>query len=766
MLPRHKQKKLRKPRRQPDTSTWPKRKHLKPEDLEGLQEKIQQAFGWSELPRTHQAGAIEAQLFGNSVLVHAGTGSGKTAIAAGPHVHEKSKGKVTLMVSPLIALQEEQVQTFEEEYKLKAVAVNSAHGGCKPELMTKICSGEYQIVVISPEMLLSKRFIKNVLKNTEFGSRILSVVIDEAHVVSHWGSGFRKQYGRLGILRMLLPKGTPVVTMSATLPPRVQKDVLNKLRLGQDYIKINLGNDRPNVSIVVRAIHNTMNTYSDLDFLIPNNVTEASQIPKAFVYADNISTGPDIEQRLYERLPEHLRELGLIRPYSAAYTKEYRAELMRLFKLGVVRILICTDAAGMGCNIPDIDIVVQWKLPTNVSSFVQRAGRAARAAGRVGLAVLLVEKSAYEADLSRLETNLQKEAGKGKRKRKKAAGVRQSEGYTKASKEYAVLHGVNRGGHGGQDDNKELATDDVIINFDAADEGLHSLVQTVRCRRRVLTKIFGNDEPNPTVPCCDLCHPALLDRTRPSEAAPVERAVKVKRGEPNDMVKSALHTWRTSVKAQDFSESLIGASGILKDETIELLSSVGPIPSKEHLERILGGRWLWFATYGESLWNHLQGLVIPPLQPKPKATSSKKHAPTELNEVQGGSQTVPADGRKRQRKEAPSRASSTQRPRSNQVTPRALHASTSRPTSIPNTMTPTTPHNYHHYAYPGNPYIQPPYYPPSVPQAFHYSTPPIPLPSPAQAQATPTPTPRSQNPYINYYLSTPCPSRPPDPPPG
>ncbi|KAF8064911.1 P-loop containing nucleoside triphosphate hydrolase protein, partial [Lyophyllum atratum] len=690
---------------------------------------------------------------------------GKTAIAAGPHVHEKSNGKVTLMVSPLIALQEEQVQTFEEEYKLKAVAVNSAHGGCQPELMTKICSGAYQIVIISPEMLLSKRFIKNVLGDTEFCSRVLSVVIDEAHVVSHWGSGFRKQYGRLGILRALLPKGTPMVAMSATLPPRVQKDVLNLLQFGQDYITINLGNNRPNVSIVVRAIQNTMNTYSDLDFLIPNNVVEASQIPKAFVYADSISTGPDIEQRLHERLPEHLRELGLIRPYSAAYTKEYRAELMRLFKLGVVRILICTDAAGMGCNIPDVDIVSQWKLPANVSSFVQRAGRAARAASRVGLAVLLVEKSAYEADLSGLETNLQKDAGKSKRKGKKAAGVRQSDGYPKATKEYAVLHGVNRGGHGGQDDNRELATDDVSIDFGAADEGLHSLVQTVRCRRRVLMKVFGNDEPNPTVPCCDLCHPELLDRTRPSEAVTIERSVKVKRGEPNDMVKNALHTWRTSVKAQDFSESLIGASGILKDETIEILASVGPILSKEHLKRVLGGRWLWFATYGESLWTYLQGLDIPPLQPKPKAASSNKRPPTESNEA---SQTVPADGRKRQRKEAPSRESSTQRPRSrNQVTPaphaHAPHTSTSRPpaATIPNTMTPMTPHNYHYHTYPRYLYGQHPYYLPSMPQASSYSTIPIPLPSPTGAQATPTPATRPRNPYINYYLPTPFPDLPP-----
>ena len=67
-------------------------------------------------------------------------------------------------------------------------------------------------------MMLSKRFVKNVLRNPEMRSRILSVVVDEAHVVSHWGSGFRKKYGTLGIVRALLPKDTPIVAMSATLP--------------------------------------------------------------------------------------------------------------------------------------------------------------------------------------------------------------------------------------------------------------------------------------------------------------------------------------------------------------------------------------------------------------------------------------------------------------------------------------------------------------------------------------------------------------------
>ena len=203
-------------------------------------------------------------------------------------------------------------------------------------------------VILSPEMMLSKRFVANVLRNPEMRTRVLSVVIDEAHVVSHWGSGFRKKYGTLGVLRALLPKDTPLVAMSATLPDRVQKDVLKKLQFEEKkYTYLNLGNDRPNVSLVVRSIQNTIGSYTDLDFLIPREVHEASEVKKTFIYSDNITVGSDMMEHLYEIGPEIFRDAGIICTYSSAFSSKYRREVMDLFKAGVVKILICTDAAGM-----------------------------------------------------------------------------------------------------------------------------------------------------------------------------------------------------------------------------------------------------------------------------------------------------------------------------------------------------------------------------------------------------------------------------------
>ena len=127
--------------------------------------------------------------------------------------------------------------------------------------------------------------------------------------MSHWGSEFRKKYGTLGIIRAFLPKNTPIVVVSATLPAQVRNDVLSKLQFGKDYVNIDIGNDRDNVSIVIRGIQNKLNTYSDLDFVIPR---DPQQLKKTLIYADNIGTGMEIITHLTKLLPPHLREAGLI----------------------------------------------------------------------------------------------------------------------------------------------------------------------------------------------------------------------------------------------------------------------------------------------------------------------------------------------------------------------------------------------------------------------------------------------------------------------
>ncbi|KAL4263445.1 hypothetical protein AB1N83_008683 [Pleurotus pulmonarius] len=593
-------------------------------DIRDLKSLLSDRFGWT--PRSFQIEAIRAQLLGSDAIVHAGTGSGKTAIAAGPHFHPKRKGFVTIFVSPLIALQEEQVCTFKKEFGLAALAVSSNHDGCSPLAVKNILHGGHNIIILSPEMLLSRTFVDEVLRKPMFASRILSVVVDEAHVISHWGAGFRKQYGELGKIRSFLRRGTPVVALSATLPCRVRRDVLSKLQFPKDgYISIDVGNDRPNVSLAVRAIHNPMNTFTDLRFIIPEAVQKPEDIPLTYLYADDILGGVEIEEYIEGLLPLALRRTGLVRPYTASMTPEYRTEVMDQFRKERVRILICTDAAGMGCNLPNIDLVVQWRLPKKLSTFVQRAGRAARAPGRTGLAVLLVEKSAYAKAVNgdtEGETDMK---GKKKGTRRKGA-VAAALGAKGEAKAHSVERGINQGGYDGTDDGVR-SHEQPKLDLEAEDEGMSAFIQTETCRREVLREVFGNKKPEPLVECCDICCPQLLDRVHPAPPLPVQRQSAIRRGQPILGVKSILNAWRKEVHCRDFPGALFGSSGILKDETIDLLAGVGNIRSKTRLEQVLAGQWTWYDRYGDELLAVIQPVDIAKI-PKKSARSgmTKKRA--------------------------------------------------------------------------------------------------------------------------------------------
>jgi superfamily II DNA helicase RecQ len=197
-------------------------------------------------------------------------------------------------------------------------------------------------------MLLTRRFIDGVLRKPEFGTRCLSVFIDEAHCVSHWGDSFRKKYGSIGIIRAFLPRAVPIIAVSATLTPRVHDDILVKLRIDpKNYVYVNIGNDRPTVAHVVRAMEHPMNSYRDLDFLVDQNMQVPRDVPLAFLYSDDTKEGAEIIDHLNDRVHPDYRARGLVRPYNASMSREYRDAVMQLFRAGVIRILVCTDAAGM-----------------------------------------------------------------------------------------------------------------------------------------------------------------------------------------------------------------------------------------------------------------------------------------------------------------------------------------------------------------------------------------------------------------------------------
>ena len=151
-----------------------------------------------------------------------------------------------------------------------------------------------------------------------------------------------------------------------------------------------------------------------------------------------------------------------------------------------------------GCNVPDIDVVVQWKLPKCLSQFVQRAGRAARRLGHSGIAILLVERSAYSIDISELqahggagEPTAQSSKGASKQPKRKTRQTRKPKVAKgkKGPKGYAEAHGVKRGGVK-KDDGLTGPAEQPPLDAEALDEGLLVFIQTTLCRRKVWLEVF------------------------------------------------------------------------------------------------------------------------------------------------------------------------------------------------------------------------------------------------------------------------------------
>ncbi|KAI0363847.1 P-loop containing nucleoside triphosphate hydrolase protein [Pilatotrama ljubarskyi] len=583
------------------------RPRLTAEDVQSLAAKMREEFKWESDPRDFQLEGVRAQIEGQDIIIQAPTGAGKTALAAGPHVWPGNERKFTLMVCPLLSLEEEMVHTFKTDFGLEAVALNSKNGACSPLVIRDILAMKYQIILLSPEMLQSRTFMNRVLRNSSFMRNIISMFIDEAHCIAHWGADFRKKYGSLGKIRAFLPRGTPVIAVTATLTARVRRTIH-----------------------IVRACEHPLNTYADLEFVIPpsTSLRGASDIPKTYIYIDNIATGAEVIDYLAGRLEQHMAQHpgchitpGVIRPFNATLSHEYRSLAMAHFRAGSIRILVCTDAAGMGCNIPDIDRVVQWKLPATMSNFIQRAGRAARGRNRTGLAVLLVERSVYNTDLvSEVEpgTSSNKKSGRGKAARAREAKPRGK----KEVREYALAHGIARGG------SKKLDAPPCglppRIDAEAADEGLASFAQSVTCRRKVWAHIFESPTGEPTVPCCDICCPSLFDVTRPASLPPEKRKQKPKCGLPDLTAQRKLQEWREMIFVRDHAWAQYDETAILNDEMIAALTSCGPLAPRQ-IADILEDKWAFWDEYHEELKSFIAALKLA-FHPLPKKATADNAA--------------------------------------------------------------------------------------------------------------------------------------------
>ncbi|MEA5623981.1 DNA helicase RecQ [Nostoc sp. UHCC 0251] len=321
-----------------------------------LEQALKYHFGYDRF-RPGQRQIIEDALQNRDLMVVMPTGGGKSLCFQLPAL---LKNGLTVVVSPLIALMQDQVEALRNN-NINATFLNSSLNAYKVRSREEaILSGKVKLLYVAPERLLSERFLPFLdLVKEKIG--ISSFAIDEAHCVSEWGHDFRPEYRQLKSLRKRYPD-VPTVALTATATDRVRSDIIQQLGLKQPSIHLASFN-RENLYYEVRP----KNKYAYAELLELIRETEGSTI----IYS---LTRKKVDELTFKLQNDKVIAL----PYHAGLSDEERSSNQTRFIRDDVRVMVATIAFGMGINKPDVRLVVHFDLPRNIESYYQESGRAGR----------------------------------------------------------------------------------------------------------------------------------------------------------------------------------------------------------------------------------------------------------------------------------------------------------------------------------------------------------------------------------------------------
>lgn len=315
-------------------------------------EILNRVFGYESF-HPLQERVISHILSGHDALVLMPTGGGKSLCFQVPALCQDG---LTLVVSPLVALQRDQVEALKAN-GVAAAVLNSTQSPDEAEtVLSDITQGKLKLLYVSPEKLFSGS-----MSNRLASWKVSLIAVDEAHCISFWGHDFRPEYTQLGRLREILP-GVPLVALTATADPAIRRDILAQLSIEEDSVFLS-SFDRPNLHLSVLP---GQKRFERVQEFLKSRRNQAG-----IVYC--------LSRAGTEDLAEKLKHLGYkAGAYHAGMTTVARHKIQDAFLKDKLSIICATVAFGMGIDKSNVRWVIHWNLPKNLEGFYQEIGRAGR----------------------------------------------------------------------------------------------------------------------------------------------------------------------------------------------------------------------------------------------------------------------------------------------------------------------------------------------------------------------------------------------------
>ena len=329
--------------------------------MENYSQILTRYWGYSEF-RPLQAEIIESVSSGNDTLGLMPTGGGKSITF---QVFSMSREGICIVITPLIALMKDQVEKLQSK-GIKALMIHSGMSAMEIKItLDNAVWGEYKFLYVSPERLGSEQFAERLAQ-----MNVNLITVDEAHCISQWGYDFRPSYLNIIQIRKILP-GVNFLALTATATPRVVEDIQEKLGFKKKHV-LQVSFQRENLNYLVRNVENK-NGY----------LLETLQKVKGtgIIYVRS--------RKATREIAEELRKNRISADfYHAGLTTSVRSDKQDEWISGKTRVIVATNAFGMGIDKPDVRFVIHFAPPESLEAYFQEAGRAGRD-GKKAAAVLL-----------------------------------------------------------------------------------------------------------------------------------------------------------------------------------------------------------------------------------------------------------------------------------------------------------------------------------------------------------------------------------------